>query len=109
MISRMKMRERVFIVLNAICSAPIRLAPMSPAAPPVPAAQFTSQTRSSIVLARPESGGLTWHGGGQQGGSMAGRRITAAGLIAIALLSGLPVRAEDPIRMSVIGFATIPH
>lgn len=40
---------------------------------------------------------------------MAGRMITAAGFMAMALLSGLPARAEDPIKMSVIGYAKIPQ
>lgn len=46
---------------------------------------------------------------GSKGERMAGRMTTAAASIAIALLSGLPARAEDPIKMSVIGYATIPQ
>jgi len=40
---------------------------------------------------------------------MSGRRFTLAGLIAIALVASLPALAEDPIKMSVIGYAKVPH
>jgi hypothetical protein len=38
---------------------------------------------------------------------MSGRMITAAGLVAIGLLASLPARAEDPVKMSVVGYAKI--
>ena len=34
--------------------------------------------------------------------------LIAAGLIGAVLLASLPARADDPIKMSVVGYAKIP-